>query len=256
MSYLTVGIHENLVLDPKTKINDKGSLELHIKSNDGGNEEDSMFNAFNAGSTSALDGMEGKIIFFPPNMKTFDGNVKTAPEIAKDLLVVAHQLKQYASLYATKDEVETALGGFAMFDGIVDTTNTALMKQTLPRLTDEEFMHSVLKNLCGRFIMFIESKNGFEEPVPFRQKFIRQSANKHYPTISKSDFDVWLESMEIPKEASKVSWSEWEIKNKKNDPTPIAAAASDDEEEEVNMAAEDMFASEADDSAPDLFNQG
>jgi len=248
MAYLKVGIHEDLVLTPQTKVNDKGSLELHISSKP---DEDSMFNAF--ANNESVEGLEGKIIFFPPNMTTYEGPAKTPAELGKDIFMVIHKLKQYCLLYGTEDQVNAALGGFAMFDGLVDTNNKELVKQALQNFTKEEFLLKVLGNLYSRFIMFIQSVNGFEEPRSFRQKFIRQSANKHYPTISNSDFDIWLESMDIPKEASKIKWSDWEIKNKKNDPTPVEATPVDtDEEETVN--AENMFGDEGSEDAPDLFS--
>lgn len=249
MAYLKVGIHEDLILTPQTKVNDKGSLELHIASKP---DEDSMFNAF--ANNQSVEGLEGRIIFFPPNMNTFEGVKKTPAELGKDVFMIIHKLKQYALLYGTEAEVNAALGGFAMFDGLVDTNSKELVKQALKNFVNEDFLNSVLKNLYNRFIMFIENANGFEDPRPFRQKFIRQSANKHYPTISNSDFDVWLESMDIPKEASQIGWSDWEIKNKKNDPTPVAASPSDTEEEET-VNAENMFEDDASSSQPDLFSE-
>jgi hypothetical protein len=228
MALLKVGIHENLKLTDETKVNDKGSLEIHIES--AADAKDAILEAFT--SNSVYSPMKGKIIMFPPNMKTFDGVVKDAGAIAADLLKVRHQLMSYAKVYASTEKVNAAIGGMKMLEGLgipADELGTAV-----GRLTNEDFMIKVNANLGKKFVEFLKEVNAFKGGVTFRQKFLRQSKDKNYAVIPTSDYDVWIESMDIPKSASKVAYSKWELANKKNDPNPSAGDAPEAGKEDAN----------------------
>ena len=56
------------------------------------------------------------------------------------------------------------------------------------------------------------------------------------------NFGPWVEPMTIPKEASKLKWSNWEITNGKNDSSP---AKDEVKKEDVNLN---------DDALSDVFN--
>ena len=76
MALIKVGIQENLIITDKSKINDKGTLELAIKAIQ---PPDALLTAFEGDSTFAS--MESSFRFYPPNMDDFDGNVKTSAEV-------------------------------------------------------------------------------------------------------------------------------------------------------------------------------
>lgn len=245
MALIPVGIHENLKLSPETKVNEQGSLELVIESAGGGA---AVLDAFTSNTT--FSPMKSLIRFYPPNMTTFNKDVKSATEIASDLLKIRHQFSQYAMLYATKDKVDASIGGLEMFKGIGIPDDQ--LAEAIERLTNEEFMQKVCTNLAEKFVKFLNENNAFSSKVPFRQKFLRQSKDKNYAVIPTSDFDVWIESMEIPKSASKISYTKWEIDNGKNDPT---AASGDAPEANVDVnKAKNLFGSKTTDDSPQVVN--
>jgi hypothetical protein len=246
MALLKVGIHENLKLSEETCVNDKGSLEIHIES--AADAKDAIMDAF--ASNSTFSPMKGKLIMFPPNMKSFDGIVKTPAEIASDLLKVRHQLMCYAKIYATNEKVEAAIGGMNMLQGLGIPEDE--LSSAVARLTNEEFMLKVNTNLSVKFVAFLNEVNAFKGGVKFRQKFLRQSKDKNYATIPNSDFDVWIESMDIPKSASKVAYSKWELDNKKNDPNPSAGDKAESSTEDSNKAKNLFGGGAAKEEQPEL----
>lgn len=237
MALIKVGIHEDLILSDKTKINDKGTLELAIKAIQ---SPDALLNAFEGNDT--FTSMESSFRFYPPNMKDFDGAVKTSADIAAEVLKIRHQLIQYAMLYGTKEEVTQAIGGLAMFNGLGITQDQ--IKGALNQFNQEAFTQKVVTNLCTLFLNFLKEKNAFNGQVRFRHKFLRQSKDKNFATIPTSDFDVWVESMDVPKSASKIAFSEYEIANGKHNGDPVSSSGSEASAEDANKAA-DLFAPQA-----------
>jgi hypothetical protein len=251
MALIKVGIHENLTFTDKTKINEHGTLELGIAVVQ---DPDSLLNAFEGNET--FTAMESSFRFYPPSMKDFDQVDKTAAEIGADILKLRHQLLTYAKLVATKEEAEKALGGLAMFKGLGIADDQ--IKKALSMLNQEDFMKKVVTNLCAQFVNFMKSKNALKAgAVLFRHKFLRQSKAKNFAVIPTSDFDTWVEPMDVPKAASKIAFSEWEIENGKNNPDPVSSTASESTTEDANKAAS-LFSTPtapATDTAtqPDLF---
>ena len=229
MALIKPGIHEPLVFSDKTKINDKGTLELVISSVE---DPNALFNAFQSNST--LSDMESKFIFYPPSLKDFEQNVKTPAQVGQDILKMRHQFMQYALLFATKEEVDKVLGGLAMFQGLGIPEDK--MQQALGMLNQEAFVQKVSTNLGTIFYKFLLAKKAFDGKTKFRHKFLRQSEAKNYATIPNSDFDTWVESIDIPKEASKIAFSQWEIDNKKNNGDPVSSDAGSSTAEDANKA--------------------
>lgn len=242
MALIKVGIHENLTLSSKTKINEHGTLELVIASAQSSN---ALMDAFTSNST--LTSMESSIRFYPPNMKDFEQKAKSASEVGKDLLLMRHQFMQYGLIFATKEKVEAAIGGTAMFEGLGIPPEE--MAKALAMLTREDFVQKVTTNLSTKFLKLLTESNAFSGTTLFRQKFLRQSKDKNYAVIPTSDFDTWIESMDIPKNASKIAYSKWEVENGKNDPDPVAGDASQSTDADKTKAA-DLFSGGAQAAAP------
>ena len=243
MALITVGIHEDLKLSGETKINEHGTLELVIESAVG--DDAAVLAAF--ASNTTFSPMKSSLRFYPPNLTTFNKDVKSATEVASDLLKMRHQLTQYALLYATKEKVEAAIGGLEMFKGLGVPDDQ--LAGAITRLTNEEFMKKVCTNMCEKFVAFLKENSAFTGEIKFRQKFLRQSKDKNFAVIPSSDFDVWIESMEIPKSASKISYSKWEIANKKNDPSASSGDAPE-VKTDVNKA-KNLFGKKKEDEAAD-----
>lgn len=234
MALIKVGIHENLTISPKSKINEHGTLELVIAS---AQDSNALMDAFTSNST--FNSMESSIRFYPPNLVDFDKKPKTSSEIGKDLLTMRHQFMQYALVFTTKENVEKAIGGVAMFEGLGIPPED--MSKALTMLTNEAFLGKVVTNLSTKFLKLLEVSGAFEGKLLFRQKFLRQSKDKNYAVIPTSDFDTWIEPMSIPKAASKIAYSQWEIDNGKNNPDPVSGDKSQTTAADVNKAA-DLFA--------------
>lgn len=247
MALIKVGIHENLVLSDESKINDKGTLELVIKSTQ---DPGDLLSAFEGNTT--FSEMKSNFRFYPPNMEDFDKNKKSSSEIAAEVLRLRHQFRQYALLFATKDKVDAAIGGLAMFDGLGIPADQ--IQQALGQFDNEAFTQKVVTNLSKKFLEFLHSVNAFDGKVTFRQKFLRQSKAKNYATIPTSDFDVWIEPMTVPKEASKIEFTEYEKTNGKDNPDPVSSSGSETSEEDANKAKDLFSAPSEDDSAPAVDN--
>jgi len=238
MSLIKVGIHENLVLSSKTKINEHGTLELVIGNVE---SEDALMEAFQ--NSTVLDTMESSLRFYPPSLTDFEKNKKTAADIGKELLVMRYQFMQYALLYTTKEVVDKELGGTVMFEGL--GIPPADYPKALTMLNQEKFLHKICTNLANKFVAFLKKLDAFNGKVLFRQKFLRQSKDKNFAVIPNSTFDVWIEPMTITAEQSKIAFSEWEIKNKRNDPNPGKADDKQSTKKDVKKA-DNLFNADSD----------
>ena len=237
MGLINVGIHENLTLSNKTKINEHGTLELAIKTVEA---EDAVLQAFQNNTT--FNSMESSFRFYPPSLTDFDKVKKSAGDIGKELLQIRYRLTQYALLYTTKEAIEAEIGGVKMFEGLgIDPDN---MAKAVTMLNKEDFLKKVMGNLVTKFYNFMVTLDAFAGTVTFRQKFLRQSKDKNFAVIPTSTFDVWLESMTIPKAASKVCYSEWETKNGKDNPDPVSSDKSKSTKKDASTAV-DLFAAPA-----------
>lgn len=214
MALIQVGIHENLTLSDKSKINEQGSLELVI----------SM-----GGSTDVMAALEGNTVaesneqsyrFYPPNLKDFSQNVKTPDEIVKDFLKMRATFMEYAKLFADESAINEAIGGFKLFEGTgVSDPNTAISM-----LTKEEYVKKVSTNLGTKFLQLLHDSNAFDGKVAFRQKFVRQSKAKHFSTVPPyNQYSPFIEPMTVPKEDSAIEFTAWEIDNGKNDGKPVSS---------------------------------
>ena len=236
MALLSIGINENLKISNETKINDKGTLELVIQTANGG--EDALMAAFETGAS--LNEASSKFMFFPPMMKTFKGAPKTNTEVAKDLLAVRFQLELYASPYASKEKVKDAIGGFKMFAGIGIPEDATAWKNALNMLAKEEFARKIHTNLCTRFVTLLQEVNAFNSGDTFRQKLVRQSADKNFAAIPRGT-DIWLEPMTIAIEDSKIAFTQYEIDKKMNSSADVKADGAKTSKSDA-AKAEDLFA--------------
>lgn len=220
MSYLGVGIHDNVVLSSKTAINDKGSLviELETKVN-----QDAMFAAFDGGAD--IESSAASIIMWPVSMANWEGKTKTASEIGQDLNNFKNTLVDILAVYMTLDKAKAALGATVMFNGLGITAET---QSTLPtRLLQKDFVDKVYLNVSNAFVA---AAKPFMDNVTFRIKLRRTSKAKHFSTIPMNGKfkEVWIEPSTIPAASSQISWSAYEIKRGLNDGTKVEADASSD----------------------------
>jgi len=213
------GINEKLVLSNTTKINDKGNLELIFKRE--ALTGDEMWAALEAGQDVSAD--TGKITIWALNLKTFQGDVKTAGQLMKELQGIESQFKQILGVYITSDKIEKYLGGTSMFAG------TVITKENFGKeLVKEETLKSVQEVLNKNFLRACEKNPIFDNEQTFRTKFIRQSKEKHFPKLPM--FGAFIESSVISSDKTGLKWTKYEEENKLNKPDIIVQDAVPAEE--------------------------
>jgi len=230
MALIPVGIHNNLVISDKTKITDKGTLDLVIKSVE---SPEAILAALE--NNEVYQAMESNFKFFNIGVTDFNKNAKSAADLVKDLTVRRHQISQFAELFATKEEVAKAIGGMAMFEGIGITEEG--YGKAIGMLTQEDFLNKIDTNLCSKFVKFMKEKKAFNNSAnSFRAKFPRSSKNKTFSGLSKSTYETWVEPMTIPEKASKIEWSDYEITEGLNHANPLASDKTQAAVADVNKA--------------------
>jgi hypothetical protein len=204
MSFIGVGITENVVLSSKTGVDEKGWFGIVIKTQSKGD----LFSAMDDGD--GLDEAETSLKVFAPGMKDFDGAAKSSTQMAQDLNNIKNNFIDVLMTQMTSDKAKAALSANAMFAGL---GITAANKEQLPsRLLNEDFVKGVHVNLCNAFVA---AAKPYFDANPFRIKLTRTSKAKHFATIPKrGSFPTpWVESMQVPKTSSLLKFSKWEIDN-------------------------------------------
>jgi len=220
MAYITPGIEEGLILDlANTQVSEKGALIIGMKSQDTGSSVDAVMAAIE-GNTTLETAKAGKFYLWVPNIeKTVDDEkvVKSPTDLIAEMLNIRKYLLDIGYLYGPKEEAEMAYGGSVMFKGLGND-----VKQIIAKITSEVVLKEIFKRLVTAFLNFVKIKSTLVDNSPFRHKFVRQSADKHYASLPYiSSYDTIVESMMVPKEQSKVSFSKYEIEKGLNNPIPI-----------------------------------
>ena len=226
---LGVNIHEGIVLAKETQINEeKGNLELHFKTLPKKGED--MWAAMEGGEEVTEDNV--RIIIWDINMTTFNGDVKTVAQIAKELQNLENQLRAILKVYLTTDKITEYHGGTKMF------VNTGISKANFAtKLLDADSVKKVQTTICSSFIKACTDNNLFENEQTFRLKLVRQSKAKHYPKLP-GVWGTWIESSAIPKDQSQVKWSKYE---KDNGLDSNEALAADNVVEAEETTAKSLF---------------
>lgn len=220
MAYLGVNIHDNIILSSQlTLINDKGSLVVGFATNA---DTSDMLSAFDEGSN--LERAENGIILFCPSIKGFDGKAKTPTQVGQDLNNFKNTLVDILSVFMPVDKAKAALNTDVMFRGLGITKETQSTLAT--RLLDQNFIQAVYVNISNAFLT--EAKP-FMDSIPFRVKLRRTSKAKNFATIPYKGQvpEVWIEPMTVPKTASQIAWSKWELDNGMNSGAKVETDTTD-----------------------------
>lgn len=247
MSLIRPGIHENLMISPKTKWNDKGSYDFVIAA---AQSENAELAAFENNAVSIA--MESTLKFYSINMIDYEKNVKTSADIGEELRIIRYQFMKYGELFAPKETVESYLGGTKMFEGLGIAPQD--YGRALIQLTNKEFCEKVFKNLANKFHQLLTAANAFSGQVLFRQKFLRQSKDKNWAVIPNTDISEWLEPMTIPLAESKIAFTDWEKKNKKDDPNPSVSSKKENKTEADVNAGKNLFGATTQATAPPILS--
>jgi hypothetical protein len=101
-------------------------------------------------------------------------------------------------------------------------------------ILDETTFMKVFDNMANEFITLMTPFVG-DASLRSRLKLQRQNKEKHFATLPKSFLSErpMYESMEIPKDKSKIAFSKWEKDNGLDDGTPASKDAAADKPSEA-----------------------
>ena len=217
---LTIGINEGWRL-VGVDVTDKGAHKVMF----GKGKVGDLLDYINADLGDEPD--EGFIYVWPPMMKNFDQTDKQPREIVKDLRRVWNIYAKMFAQYLSDEQLKEEFPMNIMFAGTEVTG-----EQIESMLKNENTVLKLFKNL-GKAADKVIKNHGLADKEGLRIKFIRQSKKKAFPDFVKfPERDDWVELMSIPREASKVKFSAWEIENGYNDAT-IPTDDTNGEVEEV-----------------------
>lgn len=213
MSRIGVGINENVVLS-KASFNDKGKLTLgfrYVRTGEEEEKEEDPFASMNA--AEVIEDAPANLITIwgpkvPDAVNRTDNSTRTDKERAElandDIKKIKNQLQQILEQYMPVDSIKWDI--FAA---------TGMTKETyFSDLLSQNVLDQIYKNLGEQFIEMISPYLDKDE-LAVRFKLRRQSKDKHYATIPDRYLkeSPFIEPMAVPKEKSRVKWSEYEKKN-------------------------------------------
>jgi hypothetical protein len=223
---IRIGINEFTVLSNETKVNEKGTLELHLKNCSIPDEE--MVTLMLKGQI--VDDSVTKILLFAPQTNTFEGGRKTIQQIAKDLHEYRKILVKFLEIYMGTKEIEEQFGNSVILESSGATEATFVNG-----LKNDDFVTKTYTGISKKFVQVCVKNQVFDNKKSFRLKLWRQSATKNFPKIP-TGFDIWIEPMNVP--TPKVVATKWDLTpftgttvHRLSNEAPIADAVP---EEEIN----------------------
>lgn len=231
---LGIGIHEDVVLK-KVTVNEKGSLVLTF--DELKNLIKPEANIFESSQTAKVDNT-GKtsvdIQIFPFGKPKGDRNKDKSEDellemISGDISSRKSQLTQLLLVFMAEEQVK--------WDPYAQTGVTG--QNYREELLNNSTLETVFSNYAHQFIDMISPYVGDNTRL-LRIKLIRQSKDKNFATIPGRFLDEqpWVESMDVPKKLSKVSFTKWEIENGYDSSAPAAGKSSaDNKEQEIEDTA-------------------
>ena len=247
---LTVGIHESVVLGEKTALNDKGNLVISFATKV---DNADLLGALERGEDTSND--SANLIQFRFNT-IINGTEQTSGDIGNSVSSFRKQLKDIMLVFMTEEVAEAKINlGNVCFAGLGVTGDNIGTK-----LKDQNFLDKVYDNMVNAFLNAVKP---FINGPTFRVILVRSSKAKHYPKIpAKGKFPrVWIESTSVPKSASKIAFTDYEIKEGLNSGEPTATEKIEEasaEAAKVQFNAPIAFNPPAVGTAPsiDPFQQG
>lgn len=183
-----IGINQFVVIGNETKVNDKGTLELHLKT--GKIAEKDMLELLEKG----IDVGESstKLLVFAPMTLTIEKTRKTSQQLAKDMQDYIKLLSKFLEVYITPTDLVTLFSPSKIIE-ISGVTSQAYLNG----LKSDEFISSLYTKIAKSFVQIVNQKGIVENSKSFRLKLWRQSLSKNFPRIP-TGFDPWIESMDVP----------------------------------------------------------
>jgi len=249
---ISVGINEGVILQ-KVELTEKdGKYSLDFNFGDGGDApvSDNPFEeVLDENGMVVVNSSTNTIKLWPvmaPKDEDTKGNVLSPQQkydiVFKEINEQKNLLIQCASCFVTSDKLLKEVDGkkvsfIDLYRGIAITREN--MHSMLP---NEEILQRVFKNMAEDFVNFMQPLLAGEQ-VPLRVLLVRQSAAKHYASFRRRFIreQPVFECAAIPKEASKLKFSDYEIQKGLNDGTPIQQAAAADTTPAANLNEANVF---------------
>lgn len=231
---IRVGITDNVYLESVT-MDDKLAVEFKFT------EGDAPKSAFAAlQDDEVVENPSASIRIFAPNEEkdttlTQEKRVDRAvASFNKTKGILQHIMKQYMTTDAMPKLGKVAYDGTGITE---ENFTTEILKLEIQKLIHKNMVQAFL-NAMQPFLNRSDLK--------FRLLLLRQSKDKHFATFRGRYLEdqPFYESMDVPKEASKVKFTDYEIKEGLNDGTPTAkpsASAGAGTEGAAPLSAESVF---------------
>ena len=219
---LTVGIHENVHVS-KAVLNEQGTLEIEFTQ---------------PGGDDAMGALTGNVELGPDqtiNIRVYPQNVEYFTEVRDG----ATMLKLITGFKAILVELLRVYIDNPNIDATKGLTITQETASTF--FTDQKNVDVAYANIVGQFVAALEPfvKTADNDPDSFRVKLPRRSKKYSFPALPA--FGPWVESMDIDQSMSKLKWTNWEITNGKNDPTPATDSVNTAEAQKALDKVNDVF---------------
>jgi hypothetical protein len=231
---IKVGIHENLVLS-KIAVNDKGTMGIGFRpqSVEGPSKKRSAFAEAEEVSTQG-DDSDSMLLLFPFKVPTFqkDGeDLKDGEKVViinRDIRTFRIQLSQIIGAYRSMKDIK-----------FTPWRNTGVTEDNYEKeILDNDTLKKAYDNYVADFMECMEPFVN-DDTRPVRLKLVRQSKAKHYATFPSAyvNDNVFIEPMEVPKEASKIVFTKWEKDKGLDNGDPVSQATADPIPDEPPPAA-------------------
>lgn len=218
---IQIGINENIFIESAV-LDEKGNIAISFAEVGAvGKEKISYFD--NIASDEVVETEFGMTIkLFPPlppkegNDRTEEKNVQMLTgDINKTKGILLHLLHGWM----TTEELKGKMDPFAGLP--IDQNNFDAQIQK------KEILEGIHKNLGRAFTELIKPYLK-DEANPFRLLLVRQSTDKHYATLRGKYIkeNPFWEPMSVPKEASKLKFTAYEIANGLDNGNPVAKPAT------------------------------
>jgi len=227
---LQVGIHENVIIS-KAILNDQGTLEIEFLKK---GKDDAM--AALAGTAELTSDQDVNIRVYGQSVDYF-GEKRDGGTMLKLIVNFRNVLVELLKVYLEKPEINPT-------KGLTVTNENAKII-----FTDQANVDLAYNNIVGQFLEMMKPFIA-DEKHPFRVKLPRRSKKSSFASLP--NFGPWVESMDIPVDASKIKWSNWEIANGKNDPTPAKDKVAKKAVSLNDSALAEVFNADEDDAPADL----
>jgi hypothetical protein len=219
------------------ELNDKNTLSFVFEEAGNKDKPANPFDILN--SEEVVETSSGLTVnLFQPNApdKADFTEERKVDMVTNDVNSIKSILVHFLKGWMTSEQVK---GRIMPFTGVpIDATNYN------QQILKPDILAAIQKNMATTFIQIITPL--LSEAKPFRLLLIRQSTDKHWPTFRKRyiEENPFWESMEIPKEASKLKFTADEKGKKLNDPTvTVKKDAVDKPIDQAPVTAANVFGS-------------